>query len=355
MIFPGTYIQLAGAYAAQGDFEKGWAILEEYTQQHPESAAGLRNLGRFAVVWGKLDEALPMLEKAEALGPGHMDTATGLWSIYALREQWEEADAIAEKMKAARDPARKWMGTLILAMMQLYRGNSKDALVLAEEAMGAFPQPSVYSAIARGYVAETLLLREEPGAALDMAKRALEESGLDYPQQQNLRLAALAEANMGRWENAENIAAEYKRRAEASTSLSWKRQEHRLAGELALARGDAAVAIERMEKAESMLATRRAIGPPPPPHVPVWYSLASAYLAAGQGDEAAEWFERIIESGVERNLWAVEYIRSLYFLGKISENRGDMEQAREYYRRFYDFWKDGDLDRERVEEVQRKL
>jgi hypothetical protein len=32
-----------------------------------------------------------------------------------------------------------------------------------------------------------------------------------------------------------------------------------------------------------------------------------------------------------------------------------MAKAREYYRRFYEYWKDGDLDRERVEEAQSKF
>ncbi len=129
---------------------------------------------------------------------------------------------------------------------------------------------------------------------------------------------------------------------------------HRLAGELALARGDTREAIRRLEQAVSLLSQRGSLPPPPPPHVPIWYSLASAYLAAGQDDQAAEWFLRIVESGVERNLRPVEFVRSFYFLGKIHENRGDMEKAREYYRRFFEYWKDGDIDRERVEEAKRK-
>ena len=51
----------------------------------------------------------------------------------------------------------------------------------------------------------------------------------------------------------------------------------------------------------------------------------------------------------------IPYVRSFYFLGKIHENRGDMEKAREYYGRFYEYWKDGDLDRERVEEAKGKI
>ena len=89
----------------------------------------------------------------------------------------------------------------------------------------------------------------------------------------------------------------------------------------------------------------------PPPHVPIWFSLASAYFAAGEDDRAAEWFERIIDNNVERVAWPIPYVRSFYFLGKIHEKRGDTDEARAYYQRFVDYWKDGDMDRERVEEA----
>ena len=92
-----------------------------------------------------------------------------------------------------------------------------------------------------------------------------------------------------------------------------------------------------------------------PQHVPIWYSLASTYLEAGDDDKASEWFQRIAEATVERVEWPIHYVRSFYFLGKIHENRGEMEKAREYYRRFYEYWKDGDMDRERVEEARKKL
>jgi hypothetical protein len=41
-------------------------------------------------------------------------------------------------------------------------------------------------------------------------------------------------------------------------------------------------------------------------------------------------------------------------MGKIYERRGDMDRARQYYRRFMDLWKDGDIDRERVAEARSK-
>jgi len=74
-----------------------------------------------------------------------------------------------------------------------------------------------------------------------------------------------------------------------------------------------------------------------------------------EDEKAAEWFLRVAESTTEHVSWPIPYVRSFYFLGKIHENRGEMEKAREYYRRFYEYWKDGDMDRERVEEAKSKL
>ena len=114
---------------------------------------------------------------------------------------------------------------------------------------------------------------------------------------------------------------------------------------------------QKLEQAQSMLPTRgfaRVDHPILPQHVPIWFALASAHMASGNEEGASRWFQRITDSTTERLAWPIPYVRSFYFLGKIHENRGDMQKAREYYRRFYEFWKDGDMDRERVEEAKRK-
>jgi hypothetical protein len=47
-------------------------------------------------------------------------------------------------------------------------------------------------------------------------------------------------------------------------------------------------------------------------------------------------------------------VRSLYFLGQISERKGDRANAAEYYRRFVQYWGDGDMDRDRVADARKK-
>ena len=129
-------------------------------------------------------------------------------------------------------------------------------------------------------------------------------------------------------------------------------------GELALLRGDPERATAELEQAQSLLPARgfsRTIHFIMPQHLPIWYALASAYLATGDEESAFRWFQRITDSTTEHLHWPIPFVRSSYYLGKIHESRGEMEKARTYYRRFYEYWKDGDIDRERVEEARRKL
>jgi tetratricopeptide (TPR) repeat protein len=161
---------------------------------------------------------------------------------------------------------------------------------------------------------------------------------------------------MGNWSEAKDTAERLRKEAESLPTEREKRRYHHLMGEIFLARNETAPAIKELQNAQSMLPapgiswSRASLK-----HVPIWFSLACAYLVAGDENGATEWFERITESTTEHIWWPIPYVRSFYFLGKIHENRGEMEKAREYYRRFYEYWKDGDMDRERVEEAKSKL
>ena len=158
-----------------------------------------------------------------------------------------------------------------------------------------------------------------------------------------------------RWDDVERIAEDLKSKVESLPTEKEKRRCHHLAGELALARGDTVRAIEELTHAQSMLPARWVTPQIRAQHVPIWFSLASAHLATGDESKAADWFQQITERTTEHIGWPIPYVRSFYFLGKIHENRGEMDKAREYYRRFYEYWKDGDMDRERVEEAKSKL
>jgi len=92
-----------------------------------------------------------------------------------------------------------------------------------------------------------------------------------------------------------------------------------------------------------------------PANVPVWFTLGSAYLAEKNDAEAAKRFELVLNAQTMRLGYPIEFVRSLYFLAEINERRGNRDKAADYYRRFLQYWGDGDIDRDKVADARKKL
>jgi tetratricopeptide (TPR) repeat protein len=73
-------------------------------------------------------------------------------------------------------------------------------------------------------------------------------------------------------------------------------------------------------------------------------SLAHGYFVSGDLDAAKTRYQTIsehIDLGWEgQDPWVLSH----YYLGRISEEKGDTESASRYYSRFLDIWQDGDED-----------
>jgi tetratricopeptide (TPR) repeat protein len=119
-------------------------------------------------------------------------------------------------------------------------------------------------------------------------------------------------------------------------------------GVMAFDRGDATATIREFKNAEPLIR-------PGDSNSDFFFTLGSAYLDTGKDAEAATYFERIVKSGTLRANDPLPFVRSLYLLGQISEHKGDRAKAADYYRRFVQYWGDGDMDRERVAEARKKL
>ena len=357
-VFPATHSALAECYSARGEMEKGHQVLRDFVSRNPESWYGHNELGLHLMRWGKLDEALEAFDKAESLGPGKLEPHEGRWELSVLREDWAKADAAAEKLTNSDDPFWNWLGSFRKALMQLYRGKSRDAVGSIRKGMRASAEPGFTSTVSHAYIANILLGGEQFATALREAEEARRLGQGRWPELWSLFPLALAQARLGRWTEAEKTAEELKEKSGLLPGERWKRYYHHLAGEMALLRGENERAIGEMQRADALLSLRAFFGGAlgvPAPHVPIWFSLGSACLATGDDERAAQYFRRIVESTTERIEWPIPYVRSFFFLGKIHEKRGESEKARDHYRRFVNFWKDGDLDRQRLEEAKRKI
>ena len=164
-------------------------------------------------------------------------------------------------------------------------------------------------------------------------------------------MVALAHTLAGATDEAQSNIERYERDIEGSTHRGAQRRVRFLHGMLSRASGNTEQAIASLGEAESRLSAGGFGGE----HAQIWFALAQAHMEAGQHDQARQWFQRILDSPVERLFSPVPYVRSFYFLGKIDEEGGEMDQALEHYRRFFEFWQDGDLDRDRIAEVEAKI
>ena len=328
------YGSLASAYTEQGQLGKADEVSREYIERFPDRSAGYQMAGKTLTRWGRLDEALEMFDKQEALSPGSLEPYDGRFRIHILREAWGDAEDAAGKMGTSSNPTWKTRSQRLLARIELFHGRTNAAL----ESFGSNGQ------------AHVLLAKGEAAPALEKARKIQVEDRGQESEWEGIFLESLALGRLGRKDEAERAAAKLLERTAQIPTEKEKRRHHHLLGELALLRGDTATAIRELEQAQSMLLPRGFPGE----QVPIWFALASAYLSAGERDKALSWFERVEVSTNEHLSWPIPYVRSFYYLGNIHESRGEMEKARESYRRFYDYWKDGDLDRDKVEEARRK-
>lgn len=274
------------------------------------------------------------------------------WIDSILRERWIPAEEAALTLTGSADSFWNYLGSVNLALTRLYRGRSREALVFLERAAGSCPGP--VGALARLSTARVLLERGEAGRALVHAQMAREECAAGPPVLEALFLEALCQESLGRRDEAERSAAELKRRAESFPRSAAPDSLRHIAGALALARGEGARAVHELGEAFSLLSASRSLPTARTRHVPLWFALGRAYLADGDPDEAVSWFRRVAESGGEHIEWPIPYVRSFYFLGTLHQDRGEAELALTYFRRFLEFWGEGDLDPERAKEARGK-
>jgi len=354
MTFPWTHSGLALAYHCRGDVDKGEQAIRQFGEENPRNAFAQDALGSHLALVGKLDEALAAHDRAEALAPGEPDLQMGRAELFVLRDEWDRAQAAARAAAESSSPFPRAVGSAILSELWLYKGRSRDALGIVEQRARALLGTGLLGSRAHNRWASILLLRGQPALALDIARKARLQGHGDDAEVRALFLEALAQARLGRHADAAKSAAALQGLLDLVPGIPSTRMAHHLAGELALVEGRASAAVEQLKQATALLSPRGGIDPPPP-HIPIWFALASAHLAAGEDAAAAEWFGRVAGSNAERVRHPIPYVRSFYFLGKLHEKRGEMDKAREHYRRFVSFWRDGDLDRERVAEAERKL
>ena len=351
---PTTYENLSSAYIAAGETTRAREIVEEYVRRYPESGTGVRALGSALIAEGKLDEARAMFEKAEALEPLDFLPKFGRRNVAALQHRWTDVDAVNQEFMKASSPFQKFVGAMASGWLRAGRGRERDALAEWETAARTPGIAPFNRGAARNRQAALLLRLGKPAAAVVQLDLALPDAINQNQEFETLQLLAIAQAGAGRRAEADKTLARLESRIAIVPSDREKRRLHWARGQIALSRGDAAMAATEFSTALRTLPVHGAPLGPPSNIAALLYDASSAFVKAGKDAEAAPLLERL-QSSFDRIFDPDAYARSHFVLAQIYERRKDEAKARAQYSRFLDLWRDGDMERGWVAEAQTKL
>jgi tetratricopeptide (TPR) repeat protein len=358
MTFPSTHANLAEAYVGLGQADKAVQVLQDYLRRSPESFTAYWSLGYVTSSLGRFDEAASAFAKAEALRPTVLHPSWGRWRLNVLRDEWSQGDLASRTMTESTDSFWRYVGNLGLAMDALYRGRANEARRFLERAASVDgPKGSNQTAFARDWSAALSLDLGQPAVALADTEHALKDADGRSAQWPAWHCLALAHHRLGHAKEATHATEELTRRAGALPGDREQRSVHLLAGAIALDRRDWRTAIEELKKAAAMLPPNAVDVPPVSlnKHVSIRFTLGRAYLESGDDSTASTEFESVINAGILRVYHPIEFVRSLYYLGQINDRQGNRDKSRAFYRRFLEYWGDGDIDRERIVDARKKL
>jgi tetratricopeptide (TPR) repeat protein len=351
-----VYLNAAMAYVSNGECERGHELIRDFVRRQPDWHFGYEELARVSMSCGRLDEALAALgtyeESIEAGAPTRALDGNQRFFLHILADEFDQALAANEKLADSISPLARYLvypGNRL--MVAGYHGDYTEEMAAMIELAASVPDEASGKATLLSFIALRYLEIGEPEQALAFADRARPLTRVLTENAYLAAVTAVAQARAGR-SVAARTAAQQHQRLSAQLPNPWaRRRELLVAAEIALAQDDIEQAIDHLRAAHGLLQP----GPNYPPFdelVEYSYALGAAHYAAGNRVEAVELFRTITESGSQRLYHPFEYVRSFYFLGKIAEEDGDNVAARRHYRRFLDYWGDGEIDRERVDEAR---
>ncbi len=346
---------LAEAQSAHEGLARGYLTALESQRRSRLEPAGQGYFADQLIRWGQLDKAMFLVcahaalancteNQREARGMARvtLDDLLRQWRIRTLRGEWRSAEQLAYRMIGLDDPRAYGIGSLYGAMGHLFQGRSRLAGALAEEAAFRLAQQQLDSAPAIRMAAEIRLERGDPKGALDLI-RALRPPRTTDPRVDVLE--ALALVRVGRSGEADATRRKLAESLPRMPGPIARRALHQLDGEFALLRQDASAAVRSFSQAERLLSPRGFCGD----HVPIWYGLGRAHLAAGDQTHAETWFKRVVDVSFERLCWPIPYARSFAQLGRIRAATNRVHEATESFESFLSLWRDADLaDAERA-------
>ncbi len=332
---------LIETYEAMGLYDKAHEVIERYLRRNPDNVDFLSKQINVYLYQGKYEPAQAQLEKIFSLSPEtELSFSIRMGQIFLLKGDLEGALKQFQKIPET-DQGRR----VILSALYLLRGRFKEVQnQLAKKP--AFQEPLAYF----------FLRIENPEEALKelegLLERAVEEKSISW-QVRTLYAKGIAYTQMKSFENASRIADEIRSLIPLWMQKKLMRYYDHLMGMIELAKGNFSRSIPFLSSAEQSLYAPEDNFPRIQPYFT--YTLAQGYYKTNNLEKAQEKYEKILSLHLGRIEDGDFYAKSLYWLGKIFDQRAQKERAVEYYEKFLLLWRNADPGISEVKEAKIRL
>jgi eukaryotic-like serine/threonine-protein kinase len=339
---------LGNLYDAEGQYGRAEEAYRDTLQEMPDNSNPYWGLANALLALQKFDEAKQRIEQAHARKLDNLGLRAALYGVAFLGGN---PSVMAEQQQWFAGKPEENMGLSLASDTEAYAGHLGKARELAKQSVDSAIRAD--SKETGAIYLENSALREAAYGNLARAKQSAAEGLKLVPTSQGVEVeAALACAMAGDVAHAESLAEDLNKRYPMDTQMQslWLPA---IQAQLALNRKNPPAAISRLQPAVppieygliNFLNNLSCLYPT--------YIRGEAYLAAGQGKEAASEFQKILDhSGIVWNCWtgALAHLgvaRANALEAKTSQG-ADADAARvralAAYKDFLTLWKDADPD-----------
>jgi serine/threonine protein kinase/tetratricopeptide (TPR) repeat protein len=343
----GAHLGLGNVYAGQGQYEKATESFRQSLRLAPDNLAPYAALGNTLISLQRFDETRQIIHEGQAR---KLDSFYLRSALYALAFLGSDSAAMAEQQQWYAGKPEENMGLSLASDTEAYGGHLGKARELTKRAVDSAirADSKENGAIWQENAAIEQAAYGNPAEARQSAAEALKLA----PTSQGVEVeAALAFAMAGDTARAESLAQDLGKRFPLDTQMQslWLPA---IQAQLALDKKNPATALTALQTASPIefgqilfLTNISCLYPT--------YVRGEAYLAAGQGREAAAEFQKIIDhSGIVWNCWTGALARlgvaRANALQARSSSGADADLARSRalaaYKDFLALWKDADSD-----------
>jgi len=352
-----AYNNLSLAYTAKGLYDEAFEVMDSH-KEYFTNQAFIPKFKCYAFFGkGEYDRAFLEVENLLALDPDNPDSIRLKGNLYHAKGDLLEAEKIYRELSRRDNPliqseAHLWIAQLFL-MQGLYEQCEKEIMQGIKNSQNSgLMEYELEFFLLNAYLSS---LSGNLTQALDAANKAIEialQINLTAHQKLTHHLRGMIYVDMNRLDEAEKNAAQLKELIEKTDNEKHMRHYYHLMGVIALKTVKITDAQHYFEQAISLLPSQvfhlR-------DHALYLDSLARTYYMTRDIEKAQNQFERIASLTISKLEWGDISARSLYWLGKIYQEKGWEDKAIEQYEKFLELWKSADSDIPEITDARKQL